>query len=258
MNATKIVGLADGSAAQDAVALLQMQTAIANAVRGISAMKEPVRAASTANITLATPGASIDSVVMVAGDRFLAKNQTIGLENGIYVWNGAAAPATRALDADGGTELQAGTNVRVAEGTVNADLNYAIISDGAVVIGTTATVWAAANPVSTYTASNGILKTGLNFTGVVDPAGSLLVGAAGFAIDTSVVARKKAVSIGNGSLTVIDHVHNLGTLDVTPMLRNIATGEIVTTDTVVFDTNTVRYTFAVAPTANQYRSVVTG
>ena len=43
---------------------------------------------------------------MVAADRFLAKNQTAPAENGIYIWNGAAVAATRALDANTAAELE--------------------------------------------------------------------------------------------------------------------------------------------------------
>lgn len=144
------------------------------------------------------------------------------------------------------------------EGTVNADKTYAIISDVVIIIGTTAQTWGLANPVTAYTGSNGILLTGNNFTAVADPAGGLTVGAAGIAIDVTLVARKKAVSIGNGALTVIDHVHNLNTLDVHATLRYVSSGEVFITDTLVLDVNTVRYTFATAPTASQFRSVVVG
>jgi hypothetical protein len=54
--------------------------------------KEPVRAASISNITIAAPGSSIDGVSMVAGDRVLLKNQATASLNGIYVWSTAASP----------------------------------------------------------------------------------------------------------------------------------------------------------------------
>lgn len=66
-----------------------------------------VRLATTANITLASQlenGDTIDSVVLVTGDRVLVKNQTTASENGIYVVAASGAP-TRATDADTFTEL---------------------------------------------------------------------------------------------------------------------------------------------------------
>lgn len=97
----KIVNVGDPASLLDAVNLQTLQ----NYLRGLAAMKEPVRAASTANITIATPGATIDGVAMAVNDRFLAKDQTTSQEKGIYVWNGAAVPATRAVDADTNGEL---------------------------------------------------------------------------------------------------------------------------------------------------------
>lgn len=87
-----------------------------------------VRVASTAAINLAAPGANIDGVAMVAGDSFLEKNHATLALRGIYIWNGAAVPATRATWADVGTELFSGVTIHVREGTVNADTNWQLIS----------------------------------------------------------------------------------------------------------------------------------
>lgn len=82
-----------------------------------------VRAGSTANITVASPGATIDGVTLAAGDRVLLKNQTAPAENGVYVWNGAATPMTRATDMDGWTEVP-GVDIFVREGTVNEGTSW--------------------------------------------------------------------------------------------------------------------------------------
>lgn len=78
-----------------------------------------VRVGTTGNLDLAAPGATIDGVVLVAGDRVLIKDQAAPSENGIYTWNGSASLMTRATDADSTIEL-AGMLVEVAQGTVNA------------------------------------------------------------------------------------------------------------------------------------------
>lgn len=100
--------------------------------------KASVRAATTAEINLAAPGATIDDVAMVAGDRFLDKDHTTGNLRGIYIWNGAAVPATRATDADGVGELTSGAIVAVEEGTINSDSQWMLTTDGTITIGTTA------------------------------------------------------------------------------------------------------------------------
>jgi hypothetical protein len=114
--------------------------------------KASVRVASTAAINLAAPGANIDGVAMVAGDRFLEKDNATLANRGIYIWNGAAVPATRALDADTGAELNGGAIIPVDEGTVNADTNWQLTNDGVVTIGTTSLTF------SQFKSSGGIQK----------------------------------------------------------------------------------------------------
>jgi len=99
--------------------------------------KVSVRAATTAPINLAAPGATIDDVAMVAGDRFLDKDNANGVLRGIYIWNGAAVAATRATDADGIGELTSGAIVAVEEGTTNADSQWMLTTDGTITIDTT-------------------------------------------------------------------------------------------------------------------------
>ena len=91
--------------------------AYVDSVRQPNSWKDSVRVASTANINLAAPGATIDAIAMDLNDRFLAKDQTAGAENGIYVWNGATTPATRAADMDSADEVEQAT-VSVQEGHV--------------------------------------------------------------------------------------------------------------------------------------------
>lgn len=228
-----------------------------NVARGLF-WKEPVRAAATGNVTLATPGATFDGVTLVSGNRVLLMNQSNASQNGIYVWTGASTPLTRASDADNGTELAPGTAVTVTEGTVYSDKSYIIISDATIAIGTTAMTWGQLGGGAVYTASNGVQLTGANFSGVVAPSGGLTVGASGFAIDTSVVARKISGTLGNGSLTIIAVTHNLGTRDVQVTLREVTTDAMVLTDWVATDTNTVTFTFAVAPAASSLRWAIVG
>lgn len=72
------------------------------------------------------------------------------------------------------------------------------------------------------------------------------------------VPGKYAASVGNGALTSIAVVHNLGTTDVVAMVFAVSGGAKVYPDVTVTDANTVTLTFAVAPTTNQYRCVVIG
>ena len=116
--------------------LTQLRDAIRNIAKG-GDYKDSVRVASTVAINLAAPGATIDGVAMVAGDRFLEKNHATLALRGIYIWNGAAVAATRASDADTGAELNSGAIIPVESGTVNGDSNWQLTTDGTVTIGTT-------------------------------------------------------------------------------------------------------------------------
>lgn len=247
----RLQNMADASAATDAVTLQQMQAL----VRGLD-WKASVRVASTANVTLATPGATINGVTMAAGNRMLLKNQTTASENGIYVWNGASVAATRANDATAGL-LTAGTSVYVEEGTVKADSQWVLTTDDPITVGTTSLTFTEfGGGGTTYTAGNGLSLTGSAFA-VVAGAGIIADGAS-TRIDPSVVVRKFAQNIGDGSATTITVTHNLGTLDVEVQVVLVSTGETVHPDVLRTGTNAVNVTFAAAPTSNQYRVLVQG
>lgn len=97
--------------------------------------KQSVRVATTANIALA--GLQVlDGVTLLAGDRVLVKNQTVAKDNGIYI---AGAPAwVRAPDADTNAEVTSALLVSVEQGTALADTRWQLVTDGVIVLGTTA------------------------------------------------------------------------------------------------------------------------
>lgn len=253
LQSQKITSLADPSSAQDAAT----KQYVDNVAAGMQ-WKAPVRVATTTNGTLASAfanGQTIDGVTLATGNRILIKNQTTASENGIYVVAASGAP-TRASDADAGTELAPGTAVAIAEGTVNADKAYMIISDAAITIGTTAQTWGQFSAGSSYTAGNGINIASNIITAVAAAGGGLSVVAGGIQLDSTIATRKFSANIGNGSLSSIAVTHNLGTQDVTVAVRDTATNAGVLVDWVATDANTVTLTFAVAPASNAYRATV--
>ncbi|MEF9673265.1 hypothetical protein QNM99_17820 [Pseudomonas sp. PCH446] len=73
---------------------------------------------------------------MLAGDRVLVKNQAVAKDNGIYI---AAGPAwKRAEDADTNAEVTSALLVSVEQGTTQADTTWQLVTDGVIVLGTTA------------------------------------------------------------------------------------------------------------------------
>lgn len=97
--------------------------------------KQSVRVATTANIAL-TGLQSVDGVALAVGDRVLVKNQNAAKDNGI--WVAAVAGWSRAADADSNTEVTSALLVSVEQGATLADTRWQLITDGAIVLGTTA------------------------------------------------------------------------------------------------------------------------
>ena len=247
---TKITNLAGGSAPSDAATYGQLQAFLSGL-----AWKQPVRAASTTAVTVASPGAALDGVTLAVGDRVLLKNQTAAAENGVYVWNGAATALTRATDANTGSQVTAAA-VLVREGGTNADRAYTQTADN-VTLGTTPLTWTQFGGMATYTGDGqGVTVNGTTITLV--PGIGIVNTAAGVAIDTSVVARKHAQTIGDGTATTVTVTHNLGTRDITYDLWFVANGETFDADVTITDLNHITVTTAAPLGAGTARIVVIG
>lgn len=225
-----------------------------SAVEGV-AWKDSCLVASQVNVTLASPGASIDGITMSAGDRVLVKAQTTPSENGIYVWNGAATPATRAPDANSAAELEAAVTT-IEEGTSagtsyrQTSVNFTIDS-GAVAWTQFGTGAGAASETSAgiaELATQTETDTGTDDARIVTP----------LKLATWSGKTKRAQgTIGDGSATQIDVTHNFNTRDiVVQVFQNSGSYEQVNCDVSLPNVNTVRLNFATAPASNAYRVVV--
>jgi len=232
LNSQRITNLATPTADGDAAT----KGYVDSAVNGTD-WKQSVRVATTANITLSGLQ-TIDGVSVIAGDRVLVKDQSTGSQNGIYVV--ASGAWTRSTDADANAEVTAGLSVMVTEGSTNADSQWRLTTNDAIVVGTTALTFAQIGAGSSYSQGTGIIISG----NVIS-------------VDTAVVTRKFAGTLST-SATSIAVTHNLGTLDVHVQVYEVSTGETVECDVTRNSTNQVTLGFAVAPTANSLRVVVQG
>lgn len=241
-NSHKITNLANGTGAADAVNLSQLQGAIA----GLDAHPS-CRIASTANLGL-TGLSAIDGVTPIAGDRVLAKNQTTGTQNGVYV----AASGAWARDTD---VISSESFWFIEEGTAGTTTQWKVSTTGAIVIGTTTIVIVQWGAGGTYTNGNGLSLAGSSFS--VNNGLGIIADGTSCRADPGVLAFKYATSVGNGSLTTITITHNLGTTDIIVQVMD-ASGNQVECDVQASSTTQAVLIFSVAPTTNQYRVVVHG
>lgn len=252
LSVSRITNLPDAVSDQEPATLAQVRTF----VEGIS-WKSSVRVASTANINLSSPGATIDAITMASGDRFLAKDQTTASQNGIYVWNGAASAATRALDANVFRELE-GAVVIVEEGTSNANtrwrqtaVNGTIGSSAITFVSDTASTPAATETVPgiARVATQAKVDTGTDDTDIIT---SLKLA------QWSGRLRKASGTVGDGSGTSFAVTHNLNTTDVIANTFLVSTGAEIVCDVTRNSVNQVTVAFSSAPTLNSIRVVVIG
>lgn len=143
-----------------------------------------VRVATTVDGTLATAfaaGQIVDGVTIVAGDRILIKNQSTGVQNGIYQVESAGAP-TRASDLDTADSASA-VYTWVREGTAGANTAWICTnSPGSDVVGTNALTFAQYDVVANLTVPRG----GTGTTSLT--SGRVLVGAGTSAVDLTKTA----------------------------------------------------------------------
>lgn len=126
-----------------------------------------VRVRAQSNVTLATPGATIDGVTMAAGQEFMADQQSSATEDGAYVWNGASVAATRSLKMPTGSKV-GGMIVSVKEGTDGNKAFLVTNDETADIVGTNG-ITLAASTTSGGTTSAGS-SHGHTFTGTAPTA----------------------------------------------------------------------------------------
>lgn len=132
-----------------------------------------VGAATTTNINLSSPPATIDGVTLVDTMRVLVKDQGTTSDNGIYVYNSASSSLTRALDFDTPAETDGGDFVFVTGGNTYDNTGW-VQTETVATIGTSPILFTQFSGAGTYTAGTGLSLNGTEFsnTGVVSLIGT--------------------------------------------------------------------------------------
>ena len=186
-------------------------------------VKQSVRAATTANITLSGTQ-TIDGVSLVAGDRVLVKNQTTGSENGLYVVVDGGS-WTRAEDADSDSEVTAGLFTFVTEGTSYADTGWVISTNDDITVGTTAITFTQFSGAGVISAGDGLVQNGTVFD-IVGTADRITVNSDSIDIASTYVGQSTITTVG----TITTGTWNGTTIDVSyggTGVTSLASGEYV-------------------------------
>lgn len=221
-----VINLADPTNPQDGAT----KNYVDNTALGLTI--KVARVVATSNISVSSAPASVDSVTLGSGDILLLIGQGSNAENGLWQYAAAASPLTRYA----ASATKPGLLVVVTEGTVNHDKMYLLTTDAPIIVGTTLLSFTAFTPGVTYTASNGVLLTGTNFTvqnadSSISVAGGgiavALATASGLSISSGLKVTTPFVPFATGSAnaTSTTVTHNFGTLDVGVQVFDGTTGE---------------------------------
>ena len=283
--------VAQGLNAHDAVLVATTATLPANYANGTTDQSGGLGIGAT--LTASANGTlTIDSILLNVNDRILVKNQTSGLQNGIYTVtaSGAAGSAwslTRAVDADNSIagEMSNGDFVFVSSGSTGSGTGWTLNSAStsgtqakSIKIGTDIVTYTQFSGQGTYTAGNGITISGNTFSvkngvGLTFSSSSLTfdsgttsqsaTGVSGGAY--SYGAQKQVATItGNNSATSFAINHNLNSRDINVRVyQTSATPDTQYADVEVDITRTtasvvtIAFASAVA-TGDTYNVVITG
>lgn len=188
-----------GGAASGARAITRGGTGSSSAAAWPTYYRRRARAVGVANVSIVAPGATLDGVTLVNGDRILLTAQTTGNQNGLWVWRGAAALLERAVDYPSTSADHAFQDlvVEIGAGTTYSGTFWRCTTAGAIVIDTTTTAWTEATPYPQRAGG----------TGATTLAAATLI-ATGATASRSLAARFRDV------INVLDHgATGLGILD---------------------------------------------
>ena len=222
-----------------------------NSTSGV--LKDPVKVATTGNNSLHPAwGSTIDGIGMVAGDRFLVKDQTTQADNGIYIWGtGTLGVSVRASDMSHGSVQKEGTMTYVQDGLTQNEILYAInIGGNNILIGTNPNTWgeigsgsgggsgSIKSPVKVATTADVTSWTYNNTSGTLTASGNgvVIIDGITLAVNNRILVKNQSPANENG----IYSVTTAGAVGATLVLTrstDMSTGSTIEGGTMVYVTD---------------------
>lgn len=293
MGSQNFSGLAAASSSGQAVEYAQFNNAIAAVQAGLDFKAPPATVVVTTNMSLSSPGATINGHTMAVSDTVLLTGQTTASQNGIYTWNSTTS-LTRRSDSNTNTSIYSGTMISVGAAdntnpdTVWMQTTVGTGTNGALVLGTDSQTWIKPFNTTTYTAGNGINIVGgaisaKQGTGTAQSANAaaqsnngITVDGNGIYIDPVSGTRKvwgtiptatTGIYTVSGAVVTIAHALNnqyvqvrvfAGSAPPTIGGSTPSAGEEIEVQIVRTDANNVQLTFPAAPATNNYNFSIQG
>jgi hypothetical protein len=293
MSSQNFTNLLAASGSGQAVEYAQFNNAIAAVQAGLDFKAPPATVVMTSNVSLSSPGSTMNGHTMAANDSVLLTAQTTGSQNGVYTWNSATS-LTRRADSNTNTSIYSGTMISVSAAdntnpdTVWMQTTVGTGTNGAITLGTDSQTWIKPFSTTTYTAGNGINIAGgvisaKQGTGASASANAAAVASNGITVDGNgiyidpvtgtrkvwgtIPASTSGIYTVSGSAVTVAHALNnqyvqiqvfAGSSPPTIGGSTPSTGEEIVVGVVRTDANNVTLTFPSAPSANNYNFTIQG
>lgn len=202
-------------------------TAYADSVAQGLNVKSPVKAASTGDLTLnadlngaptynASGGATsngqftatllvsgvfnIDGVAILSNDRILFKNQTSGLQNGVWyaTISGLSLTLDRTTDYDTSAKVGDGDYIWVEQGATTPDTAFVLTTNNPITLNSTSLVYEKFSRAEQIVAGNGITKSGTTLSANLKANGGLTFETGSIAVDLGASSITGTLAYGDG------------------------------------------------------------
>lgn len=158
-------------------------------------VKDSVKVATTANITLSGTQ-TIDGVAISADERVLVKDQSTASQNGIYLCKAGSWARADDMAASGDA---AGAFTFVEQGSTYADVGFVCSSNkGSAVVGTNNLAFTQFSGSATFSAGDGLDKTGSTFSVDLKANGGLVIESTELAVDLGASSITNTLAVANG------------------------------------------------------------